>query len=225
MRYALGSIHIRTLAAIRFRSGILNSCKLGVARTAQEQVLQETLASEAERELVGDDVDDQAIWADLCRCGFGGYRGGDKRCQAYGEGLYDLLVLANGGVAKMQIAWGISHWHASLIDCKLITEIKVGVGEIGRFFGLNLNRFDGVAIVVIYRYSLQSKNQPIRNKGPSVTPTTLCSPTRNSATSKSSAHPLPVNQQPKIDSSRSGTARPEHQDKSQVILAGDHKQY
>jgi len=56
------------------------------------------LASKTEGKLVGDDVDDQAVWADLCRCGFGGYRVGDKRCQADGQGWYDLLVLANGGV-------------------------------------------------------------------------------------------------------------------------------
>lgn len=51
------------------------------------------MASETERELVGDDVDDYAVGADLCGCGFGGYRVRDKRCQAYGQGWYDLLVL------------------------------------------------------------------------------------------------------------------------------------
>ena len=98
MRHALGSIDIRTLAAVRCRSRIPEGCKLGIIGTAQEKVLQETLASKTKGKLVGDDVDDQAVWAGLCRCGIGGYRVSDKRCQAYGQGWYDLLVLANGGV-------------------------------------------------------------------------------------------------------------------------------
>ena len=51
------------------------------------------MTSEAEGELVGDDVDDNAIRADLCGCGFDGCGVGDKRCQADGQGWYDLLVL------------------------------------------------------------------------------------------------------------------------------------
>jgi hypothetical protein len=98
MRHALGSIDIRTLATVRFRIGNPDSCKLGIARATQEQVLNKTLASETEGELVGDDIDDQTIGADLCRCGFGSYCVGDKRCQAYGQSWYDLLVLANGVV-------------------------------------------------------------------------------------------------------------------------------
>ena len=98
MRHALGSIDIRTLAAIRLRSRILDSCELGVGRTAQEEILYEALPGEAEGELVGDDVDDYAVGADLCGCGFGGYGIGDKRCQANGQGWYDLLVSVNGGV-------------------------------------------------------------------------------------------------------------------------------
>lgn len=98
MCHALGGIDICALATVRRRSRIPDGRKLGIVRTAQEQVLQETFAGETERELVGDDVDGYAVWADLRRCGFGRYRVGDKRCQAYGEGWYDLLVLANGGV-------------------------------------------------------------------------------------------------------------------------------
>jgi hypothetical protein len=58
MRHALGSINIRAFAAIRLRIGSPKSCKLGIARTAQEQVLNKTLASETEGKLIGDDVDD-----------------------------------------------------------------------------------------------------------------------------------------------------------------------
>ena len=36
VRHALGSIDIRTLATVRFRIGNPDSCKLGIARTAQE---------------------------------------------------------------------------------------------------------------------------------------------------------------------------------------------
>jgi hypothetical protein len=102
MRHALGSIDIRAPTAIRLRSRILDSRKLGIARPAQEQILQQTLARETEREFVGDDVDDRTAWADLCGCGFGGYRVGDEGCQAYGQSWYDLLVLANGGVEALE---------------------------------------------------------------------------------------------------------------------------
>lgn len=51
------------------------------------------MARETEGELVGDDVDDYAIWTHLCGCGFGGYRVRDKRCQAYGQGLLVLVMV------------------------------------------------------------------------------------------------------------------------------------
>jgi hypothetical protein len=69
MRHAFRGIDIRALAAIRFGSGVPDSDELGVAWAAQECMLQEALACEAEGEFVGDEVDDYAIWADL-----GGWR-------------------------------------------------------------------------------------------------------------------------------------------------------
>jgi len=94
MRYTLSGIDVRTLATIRLRFGIPNSCKLGVCRTAEEQVLQETFAGEAEWEFVGDDVNDRAVGADLCGRRFGGNCIGDQRCQNHGQGWHDLLVSA-----------------------------------------------------------------------------------------------------------------------------------
>jgi len=95
MRYALSGIHVRTLATIRLRFGVPNSCKLGICRTAEEQVLQETFAGETEWEFVGDDVNDRAVGADLCGCDFGGDCVGDQRCQDDGQSLHDLLLLVD----------------------------------------------------------------------------------------------------------------------------------
>jgi hypothetical protein len=69
MRHAFRGVNVRTLAAIRLRSGVVDSNELGVAWAAQERMLQNALAREAEGEFVGDEVDDYAVWADL-----GGWR-------------------------------------------------------------------------------------------------------------------------------------------------------
>lgn len=69
MRYALRGVDVLALAAVRYRSRIVNDGKFGVARPAQEDVFQDALAGEAVWEFVGDDVDDYAFWADLGGCG------------------------------------------------------------------------------------------------------------------------------------------------------------
>jgi hypothetical protein len=58
MRHAFRGVDIRTLAAVRFGSGVADSDELGVAWTAQEGMLEEALACEAEGEFVGDEIDD-----------------------------------------------------------------------------------------------------------------------------------------------------------------------
>lgn len=79
VRHALGGVHVRTLAAIRLQFITANRCKLGVARTAHEQVLYQAFAGEAEGEFVGDDVDYGPVGADLGGCDFVGGRCGDDK--------------------------------------------------------------------------------------------------------------------------------------------------
>lgn len=81
VRHALGGVDIRATTAVRFRfPGVLEDWELDVARTAEEEVLYEAFAGEAEGEFVGDDVDDWAVGADFDGCGGGGGCGGDEGC-------------------------------------------------------------------------------------------------------------------------------------------------
>jgi hypothetical protein len=58
VRHAFRGVDVRTVTAVRFGSGFVDSHELGVAWAAQECMLEEALACETEGEFVGDEVDD-----------------------------------------------------------------------------------------------------------------------------------------------------------------------